>query len=64
MYVRIAAQRLHYLAEQFPAVLILGARQVGKTILARSAFAQFPYCDLEDPSLQPLFIICTVKPCP
>jgi predicted AAA+ superfamily ATPase len=56
MYVRIAAQRLHYLAEQFPAVLILGARQVGKTTLARCVFAQFPYCDLEDPSLQPLFI--------
>ena len=56
MYVRIAAQRLHYLAEHFPAVLILGARQVGKTTLARGAFAQLPYCDLEDPSLQPLFI--------
>lgn len=56
MYARIAAQRLCYLAEQFPAVLILGARQVGKTTLARSAFEPFPYCDLEDPSLQALFI--------
>lgn len=56
MYARIAAQRLRYLAEQFPAVLILGARQVGKTTLARSAFEPFPYCDLEDPSLQALFI--------
>lgn len=56
MYARIAAKRLRYLAEQFPAVLILGARQVGKTTLARSAFEPFPYCDLEDPSLQALFI--------
>lgn len=56
MYARIAIQRLRYLAEQFPAVLILGARQVGKTTLARSAFEPFPYCDLEDPSLQALFI--------
>ncbi len=56
MYARIAAKRLRYLAEQFPAVLILGARQVGKTTLARSAFEPFPYCDLEDPSLHALFI--------
>lgn len=56
MYARIAAKRLRYLAEQFPAVLILGARQVGKTTLARSAFEPFPYCDLEDPRLQALFI--------
>lgn len=56
MYARIAAQRLLYLAEQFPAVLILGARQVGKTTLARSTFAPFPYCDLEDPNLQHLFV--------
>lgn len=56
MYARIAAQRLLYLVEQFPAVLILGARQVGKTTLARSTFTPFPYCDLEDPNLQHLFV--------
>lgn len=55
MYPRLATQRLHHLAQQFPAVLILGARQVGKTTLARQAFPQHPYCDLEDPATQALF---------
>ncbi len=55
MYPRLATQRLHELARQFPAVLILGARQVGKTTLARAAFPDLPYCDLEDPASQALF---------
>ena len=50
MYARLGSERLHYLARQFPAVLILGARQVGKTTLARSAFAEHRYIDLEDPN--------------
>ncbi len=37
------------------AVLILGARQVGKTTLARAAFPKAAYCDLEDPTLRHLF---------
>jgi predicted AAA+ superfamily ATPase len=37
------------LAARFPALLILGARQVGKTTLARQAFAGHAYVDLEDP---------------
>ena len=55
MYARLASERLQYLARQFPAVLILGARQVGKTTLARSAFADHRYIDLEDPNTRALF---------
>jgi predicted AAA+ superfamily ATPase len=55
MYDRLATSRLLHLARQFPAVLILGARQVGKTTLARQAFASHTYLDLEDPSTRALF---------
>ena len=56
MYARLATTRLRQLANQFPAVLILGARQVGKTTLARLTFPDLPYCDLEDPATQALFV--------
>ena len=49
MYPRLLAQRLRDLASRFPAVAILGARQVGKTTLARSVFPEARYFDLEDP---------------
>ena len=49
MYRRLSIDRLHALAARFPALLILGARQVGKTTLARQAFADHAYVDLEDP---------------
>jgi hypothetical protein len=49
MFSRSAAQRLHALARRFPAVVILGARQVGKTTLARGAFPALPYVDCQDP---------------
>ena len=52
---RWAEARLRQLRRQFPAVLILGARQVGKTTLVQSAFPQAAYCDLEDPALRHLF---------
>ena len=55
MYTRLVATRLKHLAQQFPAVLILGARQVGKTTLARQTFADFTYLDLEDPGTYGLF---------
>jgi len=55
MWVRLAKPRLFQLWKQFPAVLILGARQVGKTTLARDSFPDVPYCDLEEPSLRQLF---------
>ena len=50
MYQRLAAMRLSQLARRFPAVVILGARQVGKTTLARHAFPDLPYLDCEDPA--------------
>ena len=55
MYTRLCTARLKQLAQQFPAVLILGARQVGKTTLAREAFSDFVYIDLEDPGTYGLF---------
>lgn len=55
MFSRLATSRLLELARQFPAVLILGARQVGKTTLIRAAFPDIPYCDLEDPATRDLF---------
>jgi hypothetical protein len=55
MWKRLAAARLLQLWKQFPAVLILGARQVGKTTLARDTFPEIPYCDLEEPSQRQLF---------
>ena len=55
MYSRLSAPRLLHLAQQFPAVLILGARQVGKTTLARQTFANYVYLDLEDPGTYGLF---------
>ena len=59
MYDRLATSRLLHLARQFPAVLILGARQVGKTTLARQAFASHTYLDLEDPSTRALSVSYT-----
>lgn len=55
MWKRLAAVRLAQLWRQFPAVLVLGARQVGKTTLARETFPALSYCDLEEPSLRQLF---------
>ncbi len=55
MYQRLAAARLHALARAFPAVGILGARQVGKTTLARAAFPGFARADLEDPAVAQRF---------
>ena len=49
MYERLATPRLHAAAAAFPVVSILGARQVGKTTLARAAFPDYRYVDLEDP---------------
>jgi len=52
---RLAMDRLRHLAARFPAVLILGARQVGKTTLARATFPDHAYVDLEAPRAQELF---------
>jgi hypothetical protein len=50
MYQRLAVARVSEVARSFPAVVILGARQVGKTTLARQAFPDLPYLDCEDPA--------------
>jgi uncharacterized protein len=55
MWRRAAAARLQALSVNFPAVLLLGPRQVGKTTLARSTFRAFPYVDLEEPRTRALF---------
>lgn len=55
MWQRLASRRLLELWDQFPAVLILGPRQCGKTTLARTVFSDIPYCDLEEPSIAGLF---------
>lgn len=54
MIPRIATERIASLAAQFPAVLILGPRQCGKTTLARS-FIGGDYFDLERPSDRQVF---------
>lgn len=55
MWQRLAMHTLAGLWRQFPAVAILGARQVGKTTLARQFLPQAVYCDLEDPFTRQLF---------
>ena len=50
MWHRIASARLRELARSFPCVCILGARQVGKTTLAKGVFPAAVYFDMERPS--------------
>ena len=55
MFNRLAHAQLTDLLSQFPAVVLLGPRQVGKTTLAFAAKEQHPdafYLDLELPSAQ------------
>lgn len=49
MFDRLAQARLAASAQRFPVVALLGARQVGKTTLARATFTGAAYIDLEDP---------------
>jgi predicted AAA+ superfamily ATPase len=55
MWSRLAAEPLRRLWRQFPAVLIIGARQVGKTTLARRTFSRMTYVDLEEPRTRERF---------
>jgi predicted AAA+ superfamily ATPase len=48
MFDRIALPTVQAAAHSFPVVVIVGARQVGKTTLARTAFPRIAR-DLEDP---------------
>ncbi len=49
MFERLAMAAARTAAALFPVVVIVGARQVGKTTLARTAFPDYVYRDLEDP---------------
>jgi uncharacterized protein len=49
MFPRSILPNLQAAAASFPVVVVLGARQVGKTTLARAAFGGYRYVDLEDP---------------
>ena len=46
---RIARPHVVSLLRGFPALVVLGARQIGKPTLARQAFSDFGYVDLENP---------------
>ena len=48
---RIAEETLRRMARQFPAVLVTGPRQSGKTSLLRTRFPQAHYVSLDSPSL-------------
>ena len=53
MFDRIVLPTVQAAARSFPVVAIVGARQVGKTTPARTAFPRFAYRDLEDPRTAP-----------
>lgn len=52
---RLSQDRLALLTSQFPAVVVLGSRQVGKTTLAREVFPGADYRDLESPLVKGRF---------
>lgn len=52
MIPRHAATTLDELAAAFPAVVVMGPRQSGKTTLVRASFPDRPYVSLEDPDEQ------------
>lgn len=60
---RIHTAPLHKLARSFPAVVVLGPRQIGKSSLALLAFPQHQWLDLENPddlrrlTRDPLFVL-------
>lgn len=53
---RLAQNKLYELSKQFPAVVLLGSRQVGKTTLAKIAFPEAGYKDLESPLIRERFL--------
>jgi predicted AAA+ superfamily ATPase len=47
---RLQAERLRFLLRSFPAVLLVGPRQCGKSTLARHALPNWTHLDLERPA--------------
>ena len=47
---RSAAERLRFLLKTFPAVLVYGPRQCGKSTLVREELSTWTYLDLEEPA--------------
>jgi predicted AAA+ superfamily ATPase len=47
---RDISQKINELAQEFPAVVVTGARQTGKTSLLRRLFAGYTYVSLDIPS--------------
>ncbi|MCB0340576.1 MAG: AAA family ATPase, partial [Bdellovibrionales bacterium] len=47
LYKRIISDKLYQLAQNFPAVVLTGARQVGKTTLLKEMFPDHSYVSLD-----------------
>ncbi len=52
MISRHLSEKAQQLFQQFPALMITGPRQSGKTTLIKSLFAELPYVSLEDPDVR------------
>lgn len=52
MIARILAEKALQLYKQFPALMITGPRQSGKTTLIKSLFSELPYVSFEEPDVR------------
>jgi len=52
MITRAIEPELHTLLQEYPVVTLLGPRQAGKTTLARHAFPDYAYANLEQPEVR------------
>ncbi len=56
MISRQIEQELRQLLSEYPVVTLLGARQSGKTTLARELLSDWDYCNLEAPETRQLAV--------
>ena len=54
MIARDIEPRLKSLAKQFPAIVLTGPRQSGKSTVCQKVFAHLPYATLESPDVRAL----------